>query len=66
MRNETNDIIEKHFKSILQKYQEELEELVRRSKFNFDSVDLLYYHLQKTSLSKKGKVIYRFCKMAEK
>ena len=27
---------------------------MKQSGFNFDSVDLLYYHLQKTSLSRKG------------
>ena len=42
-------------KSLLQKYQEGLEESMRRgSDFIFNSVDLLYYHLQKTSLSGKG------------
>ena len=38
---ETNDIIEKLRKSLLQK----LKELMRVSKFVCDSVDLLYYHL---------------------
>ena len=27
---------------------------MRKSEFNFDSVDLWYYHLQKASLSRKG------------
>ena len=31
--------------SLLQKYQEELEESMRGSEFLRDSVDLLYYHL---------------------
>ena len=48
MGNETDEIIEKHFESLLQKYQEGLEESMKRgSEFIFDSVDLLYYHLQK-------------------
>ena len=42
MGNETNDTIEKRFKSILRKYQEGLEESVKRSEFIFDSVDLFY------------------------
>ena len=54
MGSETNDIIEKLCKSVLQKYQEGLEESMRGSKFIFDSVDLLYYNWQKISLSRKG------------
>ena len=45
MGNETNDIIEELFKSLV-KYQERLEESIREIEFVFDSVDLLYYHLQ--------------------
>ena len=40
--NETSEIIEELFKSLLQKYQEGLEEKMRWSEFVFDSVDLLY------------------------
>ena len=55
MDSETNHIIEKLCESFLQKYQEGLGESMRRgSGFIFDSVDLLHYHLQKTSLTKKG------------
>ena len=55
MGSETNYIIEKLCESFLQKYQEGLGESMRRgSGFIFDSVDLLHYHLQKTSLTKKG------------
>ena len=52
--NETDDIIKELFKSLLQKYQEGLEESKKGSKFVFDSVDLLHYHLQKTSLKRTG------------
>ena len=38
----------------MQKYQEGLEESMRRRKFIFDNVDLLYYNLQKPSLNRKG------------
>ena len=38
----------------MQKYQEWLEESLRGSEFIFDSVDLLYYNLQKISLNRKG------------
>ena len=53
MRSETNDIIEELRKSLLQKYQEGLEESMIGSKFICDSVHLFYYYLQKTSLNRK-------------
>ena len=52
--SEINYVIEELYESILQKHQEELEESMRGSNFYFNSVDLLYYHFQKTSLSRKG------------
>ena len=54
MGSETNDIVKEHFQSLLQKYQEELEETMRGSEFIFDSVNLLYYHIRKISL-KRGR-----------
>ena len=45
------------FRSLLQNYQKDLEELMRGSEFNFDSVDLLYYNLQKISLKRGGPYI---------
>ena len=54
MGNETNDTIEELFNSLLQKYQEELEESMKGSEFIFDSVNLLHYHLQKASLKRVG------------
>ena len=47
-------IIEELFESLLQNHQKDLEESMKGSESNFDSVDLLYHHLQKTSLSRKG------------
>ena len=52
--SETDEIIEELFKSLLQKYQEGLEESMKGSEFIFDSVNSLHYHLQKTSLKKTG------------
>ena len=52
--SETDDIIDELFESLLQKYQEGLEESMKGSEFIFDSVDLLYYHLQRTSLTRIG------------
>ena len=57
MRSETNEIIEELFKSLLQRYQEGLEESMRGSEFIFDSVDALYYNLNKVSLSRGGSYI---------
>ena len=50
--SETNKIIKELFKSILQRYQEGLEESMRESEFMFDSVDPSYYDLNKVSLSR--------------
>ena len=54
MRSETDDIINELFESHLQRYQRGLEESMRGSKFDFKSVDLLYYGLHKTSLKIGG------------
>ena len=48
--SETDEAIDELFESLLQKYQEGLEEAMKGSRFIFDSVDLLYNHLQKISL----------------
>ena len=39
---ETDEIIEELFESLLQRYQEGLEELMAGSEFIFDSVNILY------------------------
>ena len=54
MGSETNHITAELCESLLQKYQEGLEESERESEFIFDSVDLLYHNLQKISLNRKG------------
>ena len=57
MSNETDEIIKKLLDSLLQKYQDGLEESMRGSKFIRDSVDLLYYHPQKIGLKRGGSYI---------
>ena len=52
MDSETYEIIEGLFESLLERYQEGLEESMRGSKFIFDSVDTLYYDLNKVSFSR--------------
>ena len=50
MGNKT--VVEELFESLLQKYQEVLEEKMRGSKFVFESIDLLHYKLHKISLKR--------------
>ena len=52
MGSESDDTIEELFKSLLQRYQEGLEESIRRSEFIFGNVVALYYHPNKISLSR--------------
>ena len=54
---ETNEIIMNLFESFLQKYEEKLEESMRGSEFVYDSVDVLYYSLNKVSLRRGGSYI---------
>ena len=54
MGSEADDVIAELFESLLQKYQDGLEESMKGSEFIFDSFDLLYYHLQKRSLKRIG------------
>ena len=53
MGNETDEIIDELFEALLQNYQNVLEASTRReSNFYFDSVDLLFCHLQKISMKR--------------
>ena len=52
--SETNQIIKSLFESFLQKYQQGLEESMRGSEFVYESVDVLYYNLNRVSLSRGG------------
>ena len=47
----------KKIESFLQKYQKGLEESMRGSEFVYDSVDVLYYDLNKVILSRGGSYI---------
>ena len=55
--SETDQIIEELFESLLQLYQKNLEESMRGSEFVYDTVDVLYYNLNKVSLSRGGSYI---------
>ena len=54
MGSETNDIIEELRESLLQNYHNYLEESMRGSEFLPSGIDLLYYHLERISLNRKG------------
>ena len=51
MGSETDKIIKSLFEYLLERYEEGLEESMKGSEFSFDSVDALYYDLNKVSLS---------------
>ena len=55
--NDTDEIIKELFKSLLQRYQENLQEKMRGSDFAFDGVNFLYYDLKKISINKGGSYI---------
>ena len=55
--SDTNEIIKELFKSILQRYQENLQEKMRDSDFAFDGVNFLYYDFNKISISRGGSYI---------
>ena len=51
------DVVKELFKSLLQTYQENLQEKMRGSDFEFDGVNLLYYDVNKISLNRGGSYI---------
>ena len=54
---ETDDIVEELFDSLLQKYHFALENTGGGSDHVFDSIDVLYHKLHKTSLNRSGSYI---------
>ena len=57
MGDETDEIIKELFESLLQRYQEGLEESMKGSVFVFDSIDLLKYKLSKIGLNRGGSYV---------
>ena len=55
--SDTDEIIKELFKSILQRYQGNLQERMRGSDFAFDGVNFLYYDFNKISISRGGSYI---------
>ena len=55
--SDTNEIIEGLFESFLQKYEENLQEKMKGSDFEFDGVNFLYYDFNKISINRGGSYI---------
>ena len=55
--SDINDVIKELFKSLLKRYQENLQEKIRGSEFGFVGVNLLYYDFNKISLNRGGSYI---------
>ena len=55
--DDNDDIIEELFKSFLQKYEENLQNKMRGSDFEFDGVNFSYYDFNEVSLNRGGSYI---------
>ena len=55
--DDNDDIIEQLFESLLQKYEENLQNKMRGSEFEFNGVNYLYYDFNKTSINRGGSYI---------
>ena len=55
--DDNDDIIEQLFESLLKKYEENLQNKMRGSEFEFDGVNFLYYDFNKTSINRDGSYI---------
>ena len=55
--SDLDKIIKELFKSLLQRYQENLQEKMRGSDFAFDGVNFLYYDFNKISINRGGSYI---------
>ena len=54
---DTDEVIKLLFESFLQKYEENLQEKMKGSDFEFDGVNFLYYDFNKTSINRGGSYI---------
>ena len=55
--DDNDDIIERLLESLLKKYEENLQNKMRGSEFEFDDVNFLYYDFNKTSINRSGSYI---------
>ena len=52
--SDTDEVVEELFESFLQKYEQNLEEKMKGSEFEFDGVNFLHYDFNKISLNRGG------------
>ena len=55
--SDTDEVIEELFESFSQKYEQNLEEKMKGSEFEFDGVNFLYYDFNKISFNRDGSYI---------
>ena len=55
--DDSDDIIEQLFRLLVQKYEENVQNKMRGSDFEFDGVNFLYYDFNKISLNRGGSYI---------
>ena len=55
--SDTDEVIKLLFESFLQKYEENLQDKMRESDFEFDGINILYYNFNKTSINRGGSYI---------
>ena len=55
--SDTDEVIKLLFESFLQKYEENLQDKMRGSDFEFDGINFLYYNFNKTSINRGGSYI---------
>ena len=55
--NDTNEILKSLFESFLQRFEENLQEKMRGSDFEFDGINFFYYNFNKTSIYRGGSYI---------
>ena len=55
--DDTNEIIKLLFESFLQRFEENLQNKMRGSEFEFDGINFLYYNFNKTSIYRGGSYI---------
>ena len=56
-RSDTDEIIKLIFESFLKKYEENLQEKMKGSDFEFDGINFFYYDFNKTSINRGGSYI---------
>ena len=55
--SDTDEVIKLLFESFFQKYEENLQDKMRGSDFEFDGINFLYYNFNKTSINRGGSYI---------